>query len=386
MERKDVIEYYKSIYGREPTEVEIKTELGDADKISTNEGYGTPNESLEKRITQLEQRLKATQTDTHSKYDLSKNKKLLLYIKAVGQCIEGNPFLILILFLFSLLIGSLNWLVLFIMVVFFGSYPLVANNSRFILDRKIRVWLYGNVVREEKGSENIHNVIDDMYSNEEKQEERTVQQNIPVVKNSETEKQTKLLKEKELKNKKHEATVPAEKVTVHQTEPGPVNSTTGFSFNFELVSGLISIVIGSILYFYGKQDVTDLESQISSVVFQQSLNSGGYAYVIGLFLLGYGGLAIIGGMIKGGTHLKLALGEGFKIIGTLMGIILAAVACWIYMDPTQAIAEGAKEAYTSGASLETLKTLYTTIKVLPWVAMGIYGVGIMCDLMGSKNK
>ncbi|WP_429971770.1 zinc-ribbon domain-containing protein [Fructilactobacillus sp. Tb1] len=297
---------------------------------------------LEKKIADLESKLKKQKLEKNSVNIFERISFTEDHFRKIVAFSEKSSITILAFFILAVILDPFKWLLLIILMLMLYLYPLLSNETSFPWETKIHDWL----------------------NNDDKV----------------TKKHEPLFEEEKVTHSKPASTTTSETAPNKTVEFKNSIKKTGFSFNTELWLGLISLVIGLVLYTMGQSQTQDVSSQVLSVFQNGSLNNGGYLYVIGAALTEFGLLATVGGLVKGFTH-NFSGGLGLKVVGVLVLICSAGMAMYVYANPVSS----AISAYQSGASIGDMQNLVQVAKLIPWIAGIIYAIGIVLNLV-KKDK
>ena len=384
MNKSDIIDYYQSIYGREPTEAEINAELkkandshseqqtSDSSNNTTDEVKATAEKAdadLNERVKQLEAQLaqqKGQQQQINVIERIVPNRNHFIQVL---EFMKDNAISLFIVFMIAIIAPAIRWWLLLIYLVFVYFYPLLSTNKRFWWDKKLDDWFHDkdNLKNIYKSTSNSLNSINQtIHSNHKDVEQNNAHQQELI---------------KKMQAARSDSATP-DKPTSDATTVQAMH--TGFRTSGELILGIVALVCGTPMFFIGRNSVSDAGTQISSVLNNGSLDSSGYLYIIGMFLMATGVLALIGGIVKGATG---HTGGGVaKAMGLIIGLIIAGVACYVYANPVDSAVSAAQAAYNSGASMDDISGAYKAVKIIPWIAAGLYGLGILLNAMHARQR
>lgn len=317
-------------------------------ELNSNDTQNDTNESekLKQEIDQLKSKLNTQKVEKDSVDIFEKivpNRHNLSKVLAFS---EHSSITIFAFFAFSVVLDSLRWWLLLILMLMLYFYPLLSGKTGF-------PW-----------EEGTHKGIND--SNGNSNLNRNINENIRP-------KPSHIVSNNDVKE-------PEFKASEKQPQTNTV-ATSSFKVNNELWSGIISLIIGLILYSIGNNNVQDMGSQIGSVFQNGSLNNGGYLYVIGLVLAEFGGLATIGGLVKGFSH-NFTGGMIFKAIGVVVLIIAAGLGMYVYANPV----DTAMNVVQSRTTMDDLQNILQVAKMIPWLAGFIYVIGIAFSAVKKVTK
>jgi hypothetical protein len=389
MTREDVIEYYKSIYGREPSEEEIQAELNrdtkkpETDSAKTQSKATQPTngqESGSNSAADLNARVKELEKQLAQQKQAKENINIFerivpnrAHFIQVLEFMKDNAISMFIILVLAVLLPSMRWWLMLLYLVFVYFYPLLSTNKRFWWDKRLDEWFH-----DKNNLNNIYkNTVDSLNSIN--QTIRTNRAN----KGQTNEDNAQLQQELMQKMQEAQATgTPQNQQPDLSAFSQPVHH--GFKATGELIVGIIALICGTPMFFIARESVSDAGNQLSSIFSNGSLDSSDYLYIIGLFLMAAGALALIGGIVKGATGHN---GGGLaKAIGLILGLIVVGVACYIYANPVDSALSAARAAYDSGASVDDMSTAYKAIKIVPWIAAGLYGLGILLNGLHTKRR
>lgn len=385
MNKADIVDYYQSIYGREPTEAEINAELKKADDShsehqqtgdsSTDTTAGVKDTAektdadLNERVKQLEAQLaqqKGQQQQINVIERVVPNREHFIQVL---EFMKDNAISLFIVFIIAIIAPAIRWWLLLIYLVFVYFYPLLSTNKRFWWDKKLDDWFHDkdNLKNIYKSTSNsLSSINQTIHSNHKDDEQADAHQQELI---------------KEMQAARSDSVTPNDPIN---DAPTAQIIHQGFRTSGELILGIVALICGTPMFFIGRNSVSDAGTQISSVLSNGSLDSSGYLYIIGMFLMGIGVLALIGGIVKGATG---HTGGGLaKVLGFVLGVIIAGVACYVYANPVDSAVSAAQAAYNSGASMDDISTAYKAVKIVPWIAAGLYGLGILLNAMHAKQR
>ncbi|MFD1392479.1 hypothetical protein ACFQ3L_02605 [Lacticaseibacillus jixianensis] len=163
----------------------------------------------------------------------------------------------------------------------------------------------------------------------------------------------------------------------------PAAAQPWFTNNAELWLGLAAAIAGFFMQQSGSA-AGSFGTQLGAVLQDGTLASDGYVFIWGYLALRLGGMAVAGGLVKGFMH-KANNGAVLKALAVIAGAGAAAVASYVYAHPFAAAYGAARAAYENGASLEDIANLASVVQYLPLIVMGVYGVGIVVNVVGRRH-
>ncbi|MDV7720049.1 zinc-ribbon domain-containing protein [Pediococcus ethanolidurans] len=262
--------------------------------------------------------------------------------------LKDNALSLFVFYIVSLVFVPYRWIIFLFYLIFIYSYPLLSGNKRISWDKQLDNWLH-----DKNNIKNIGKFANEKFAN--------ISSKVTSVKeNTEINRNVK------------------SKIATDTTDDVRENI---FMMNAELFMGAAFLIIGAGSYFIGKDSVSDMSSQAMSILQAGELNSGGYIYIGGIFLLGIGAAATLGGLVKGLTQHPNG-GGILKTIAIVLCIISTGAILYIYANP----AMSAMDAYKSGISFDSLDNIYRMAKMIPWIAGMFYGVGIFINAVSKTRK
>lgn len=366
---KSIREYYQTVYGRQPTDEELKAALrhpADQEKSNTNVSAAdlTANRRQQRNKAStgdvVEQHASKTNdrngknvvvppTPTQNNHDAKARVGVTAFTHEhlVGMlaAIQANPLLIVCLWLVVTLFPFIRWYVLIVALIALIFVPLMTSNFALPWEQKISSYLQTR----------RHLLSDSLQG---------------------------------LKNSgQHFDRAKVRKASAQMKPNLQMTSgkTSHFHFNKEFWLGLIAGIGGFWLYKTGENEAGDVLSQIGSVAQNGELNDGGYLYIIGALLAGVGVLATIGGLLKALVHHPHG-GGGLKVFSVLIALIAAVIAISVYANPVDSGMQAVNAAYQSGMSFDDISNIYQLIKFIPYGVAILYIAGILVNLTRQQQE
>lgn len=161
------------------------------------------------------------------------------------------------------------------------------------------------------------------------------------------------------------------------------SSQPGFSWNAETIVGIVGAFLGSIMYFMTKDTAGNWASQGFSILQSGGLSSTAYVNLWGFVFMLMGIPAIIGGIIKGATHHRG--GGALKSCGLVLAVVYGLACSFIFANAAAVAGQTAAAVITGDTSLSDLESFAQLVRIIPWLAGGLYVIGILIN-GGSKKQ
>lgn len=326
---------------------------------------------------------------------ISYNRKHFL---TVLSFMKNNSLTLFFVLVFMLIPWKNNYLRVIIFSIYLLSiyfYPLITGKKRFKWDEFLENWIndQNNITNLKNTAKIVANQtkesikkakqqIDDQRAKkieEQANKKKCINaQNNHNTQSEDTQQHHPPLESKEQLNQK------VEKQSIMESTKFPI-----FSFNKELVFGIIAMIIGWIARLCSSSSSFSIQEQLTSVMTNGELSGMGMVYLIGNATIFLAILLMIGGLIKGFSRSHKG-GGVLKIISILILIIATGVVIYIYSNPMESLGiaiQGTLESRMSfSEGYETFEIIFSILSMLPWFIGGMYVIGILCNLAHSDNK
>lgn len=334
-------------------------------KIINDNTKQSQQNSLQKQVDDLQQQLRR-QKQNNSVNVFSRLAFTRKHLLQVLTFMENNALTLFIGFLLMVFPWPSNIFRLIIFLVYLIAiyfYPLLSNQERFEWDRMLEEWLNDeNNIKNIKSS--AQNVVNHVKADMDKMKDERERKKREMERNDELQQ-----KQEPIAKVNSQAKQESEALT-NNNKPTSVG---------ELICGVLLSFIGGFMYFTGKENVTSLMSQLSSVVHNGQLDGSGYMYIWGAVMFGIGLLALVGGLLKV-LMKKHTGGTLMKAIAVIIAILAGGIATYVYSNPVTSVVGVAE----SGVSLNDIGNILNLIKMVPWIVGLFYIIGIVLN-MSSKD-
>lgn len=326
--------------------------------VNSNEKKDNQDD-LQQQVNNLQQQLRR-QKQNNSVNVFARLAFTRKHLLQVLTFMENNALTLFIGFILMVVPWSNNLFRVIIFLVYLIAiyfYPLLSNQERFKWDQMLEEWLNDeNNIKNIKSS--ARNVVEHVKSDMDKMRDEREQKK----KESETLARTQV-------------TNVQRSFSNHESNPDTLSAAKESTPVGELICGVLLAFIGGYMYSIGKNSITSLTSQLTSVIRNGELDSSGYMYIWGAVMLGIGILAAIGGLLKVALK-KHNGGTLMKVLAVILAVIAGGIASYIYSNPVTS-AVGAVE---SGVSLSDIGAILNIIKMVPWAVGLFYIIGIILNI------